>query len=764
LFAAWGVTLSDSSVSASVSASVPASASAFGSSNFTTDAGAQFVRLGGTVCVHNPDGHDLLPGPDDTNVNVNADANNAINTNADNASIASSTHDDSDNASKSSGSESDMEQYTDRVGDKDATNEWKPLSKPRGEWLTPQEVRERFVDISEGQALVLACAQQGTATLKTRLAAPLVVPAVSDTVDVAIEPIENVLAFANKVVEVVLERGKAAFFRVIEVLNATTLRLSFTGWSRDVIPRAGTVFPTGCELKDESWIFGRLLACTGSVYGSAAGVNPHELPRSDDALNAKPGLLEKKVWELDDDAEERQRFLRNVTFGSKNEPFARESYTAFCLDEWLRAHYAAAGMGDDRYRHARAHSRVLEFGVLAMPGPQAWMRSSPDGVAMFLDVDGVFRLLFVEYKCPANLHSTDYHPYRKYPDNTPPYYKAQIQGGMGLLNEPANQAQWRRVLALTIENDANAITANAHAATAHDNAWAATAGDLVASLRATESAAGKLPTINTRFDTAHFVVWQRRQLWVTSAPYDDTYYRDFLLPRLGAWFDDFLTAMTRKFNGQLVRGEVFVLPPALVGDSLDAEDPDASSKLAARIKHNLEAATQARQAHSQRVAAAAAMSPPPVWTIQHLATRLRALAKVFSDDGSVAGNAALVAFAGEKDSSGRRKLVTLRQCLARIQHQLDGAFRDSDSSSEEEPSDTSETDESDSGDETFAIASNVRVAVDALCVLLKRSDGSWAVEQLRHRSSCSLEASDFVTMWFVADVERAVAAVFGEEL
>jgi hypothetical protein len=373
LLAAWGVKAPPSLPQSqflpqSLPQSLPAGPVSGLSTCFTPAAGAQLERVGGTVCVCNPAAHALLPGPDDAPASAPPSAAPA----PDSAACPDGDGDgdgdqegdpDSDDASSSCSSAATWELEASCAEDErrdgndararaadtgDTEAFWTPQPKPRSEWLLPHEVRERFVDITEARALALARAQQGAATLTTTLAAPLVVPEVSDVVDAHVVSLgARVRDFEGKVVEIVMARGRAAFFHVVAVLDGERLRLSFTGWARDVIPRAGAVFPAGSTLKDESWIFGRLFACTGSVFGSAAGENPHEKPRRDaDSDAIKPGLLEKKVWELDDDAEERERFRRNVTFGSKNEPHARESYTAFCLDEWLRAHYDAHGALD----------------------------------------------------------------------------------------------------------------------------------------------------------------------------------------------------------------------------------------------------------------------------------------------------------------------------------------------------------------------------------------------------------------------------------
>jgi hypothetical protein len=819
LFSAYGVTLSNNCIvddsvvppssslnsASAASAFVAASAVSSSTSSITLDAGAELLRTRGTVCVSNPPHHLALPGPDAPTATEDAGENNVDESDEENA--------DEDNDDIGADADEAADEAEGAYANTNTNDDWKPLVKPRGEWLTPQEVRERFVDISVAQALVLARAQQGAATLKTRIAEPLAVPNVSDMVDVAIEPHADARAFCGKIVEVVLARGFATFFYVVDVQvsesdKSAKLRLRFSGWSRDVIPRAGCVFPTGCELKDESWIFGRMMACTGSVYGSAAGENEHEPPRRSDS-SIKPGLLEKKVWELDDDPVERERFVRNVTFGSKNEPHARESFTLFCRDVWLRARYE--GLGEERFLNARAQSRVLEFGVLAMPGEQSWMRSSPDGVFVFKDVDGTFRLLFVEYKCPANLHWTQWHPYRKYPCNTPPYYKSQIQGGMGLLNEAHNQPQWRRVLALTIEDEVAKIEATRSKSPDADGfAWISSAyADLKAALSeahpssselSSEStrAASTTPNIDTRFDVTHFVVWQRHQLWITHAPYDDEYYRTFLMPRLRLWYSEFLEAMTHKFNGRLVRGETAPLAPDLVGERLDIEDPDAHTKLAERVRRNMEAAA--------RVCDTSRAVPTLAWQARHVAGRFGALAQVFLSHGFEGGLRALDEFTREKDSTGRLKIDALRRSLPNIQREIDAMWQtiskkttsqsESESPSESETNEDDEdegkdegkdegTDESESEtdeDENEDDAENVEESksvlnaiVDALCVLLKRGDGSWCVEQLRFKNAQralnattiekkgnqkDTEDKDIVLEWFVLDVERAVAAVF----
>jgi hypothetical protein len=124
------------------------------------------------------------------------------------------------------------------------------------------------------------------------------------------------------------------------------------------------------------------------------------------------------------------------------------------------------------------------------------MAVSPDGLVKYKK-DGMEVIDLVEFKCPAYLRNTAGHPYAKYPQNTPPHYRAQTQGIMGYLNE--------------------------HSSYTINKCW--------------------------------FVIWQPHQSWVTLQDFNpEEYY--VLQEKLKKWyFEKLLPALTHKYNGLLLLGE-----------------------------------------------------------------------------------------------------------------------------------------------------------------------------------------------------------------
>lgn len=255
--------------------------------------------------------------------------------------------------------------------------------------------------------------------------------------------------------------------------------------------------------RSPAWLAARAQAITASNFGAAAGHNKHCTPKQ---------LALDKLWST-------FRGNEYTQYGTFHEPDARASFMnalAGPLKSTLESIYGGPCKWD-----------LFETGLLKAHH-QPWMAVSPDGILRLRPHDeGVsssdpIRWLLVEYKCPARLRDTDYHPYRAYPHNVPEYYMDQVQGIMGLLNK------WPDLLSA---------------------AEASVGLDRMGPYK-------KGPT------EAFFVVWQPHQIHVTRVPFDQAYYKDLLEPALEAWyFGMYLPLATLKHNGALVEFTDTAAPP-----------------------------------------------------------------------------------------------------------------------------------------------------------------------------------------------------------
>ena len=227
---------------------------------------------------------------------------------------------------------------------------------------------------------------------------------------------------------------------------------------------------------------------------------------------------------------------------------------------------------------ARATSCVIEFGLIAFV-ELPWLRVSPDGIAIFLDTDGVVRVALVEYKCPFGLAESADHPYVKHPQNTPPQYLIQVQSVAGLVSLLEHQPGWKRILARRLAS----LSASVPACAALASRFRADADAAQAKDRA---------SVDACIRTAFFGVWQPQQLWVTHHALDSDAFCSGLLPRLRSWFfDAFLPAATHKFNGRLAHGETTPQVHApLAGDMLSDEQLDAVAQSIALAQTQKESA------------------------------------------------------------------------------------------------------------------------------------------------------------------------------
>jgi len=229
--------------------------------------------------------------------------------------------------------------------------------------------------------------------------------------------------------------------------------------------------------RSEAWKRARQFAITGSDFGSAVGHNPHCTPTE---------LLKKKLWET---------FQGNsaTRWGSANEPRAAEAFLA--------------------YTHANVspNAVLIEKGLLKFTD-MPWIGVSPDGFLLY-EQDGVLTLDLVEYKCPTR-YETDDHPYAKYTNNTPPYYRDQMLGIWGYLNSHGG-------VALSAED--NTITNQA---------------------------------LKLKLGKAWFVVWQPKTLWVVQHSFEPSEWETLLLDLRKWYFGKFLPCLVWLYEGKLSRGNV----------------------------------------------------------------------------------------------------------------------------------------------------------------------------------------------------------------
>ena len=132
-----------------------------------------------------------------------------------------------------------------------------------------------------------------------------------------------------------------------------------------------------------------------------------------------------------------------------------------------------------------------------------WIAVSPDGILTYTK-HGVLRADLVEYKCPIKTQS-DAHPYKTHPNCTPPYYRDQMMGMLHYINACGG---------ITI-------------------------GDAVHKL-----------------ESAWFVVWQPRALWVVPHVVREDEWTDRIYPGLRTfYFCSLLPALVWLHNGKIKDGE-----------------------------------------------------------------------------------------------------------------------------------------------------------------------------------------------------------------
>ena len=220
----------------------------------------------------------------------------------------------------------------------------------------------------------------------------------------------------------------------------------------------------------KEWLEVRKLSLTASVFGAAAGSNPYQSPND---------LLEEKLWGT---------FNGNAltVWGNEHEPHARESFVKW-FKEFLSARYFFAGRSDsDNPIFELKEDNAIKFAA------EPWLAVSPDGILYYEDADGSKKVSLVEFKCPTRDNFNPLQsPYAKYEHGIPSYYKDQVQGICGYLNE------------------------NKYALI--EDIW--------------------------------FVVWRPSRTWITHLQADKAYYQNFLKPKLFAWyFKLYLPALTKKYN------------------------------------------------------------------------------------------------------------------------------------------------------------------------------------------------------------------------
>lgn len=169
------------------------------------------------------------------------------------------------------------------------------------------------------------------------------------------------------------------------------------------------------EQGSDAWLAARRFCLTGTAF--------HDATRN----GTREGVLKNKLW---------PNFRGNMytRWGNVHEDDARD---AFC--GWFRGALTSefGPEADDSPRRFTLH----ETGLVRFPGATPFLGVSPDGLVSYTDADGEVHVDLVEFKCPAG-------PRRKAPDH--PYaslvagdwrfisheYLAQVQGIMGVLNEP----------------------------------------------------------------------------------------------------------------------------------------------------------------------------------------------------------------------------------------------------------------------------------------------------------------------------------------
>lgn len=208
------------------------------------------------------------------------------------------------------------------------------------------------------------------------------------------------------------------------------------------------------------WKEARKFCLTASDFGSAVGDNPYCSPDE---------LLKKKLWNSFDGNDA-------TKWGTFSEPKAGEAFL-----EWAK-------------KTLDQNAILHEHGLLKW-SKTPYLAVSPDGVLEWKDKEGKTHYDLVEFKCPMKT-STESHPYNKYENNTPPYYKDQMLGIWGLVNSNGG-----------IDNHI--------------------------------------------LENVYFVVWQPTTLWITKYSFTMEEYHTLFL-RLKKWyFTKFLPSLVWYYNGYL---------------------------------------------------------------------------------------------------------------------------------------------------------------------------------------------------------------------
>jgi putative phage-type endonuclease len=150
--------------------------------------------------------------------------------------------------------------------------------------------------------------------------------------------------------------------------------------------------------RSEEWKLARKFSLTASDFGAAAGENAFESPDQ---------LIEKKL---------KIPFQGNAAtqWGSAMEPRASEAFLQFA-------------------KHSISSVSTLIDVNLVKYSSSSWMAVSPDNILRYVK-NGRVCYDLVEYKCPTRDTGIK-HPYAKYPENIPPYYKCQMLGIWGHCND-----------------------------------------------------------------------------------------------------------------------------------------------------------------------------------------------------------------------------------------------------------------------------------------------------------------------------------------
>lgn len=213
------------------------------------------------------------------------------------------------------------------------------------------------------------------------------------------------------------------------------------------------------------WKEARKFCLTASDFGSATQNNPY--CSADD-------LVQKKLWQSFDGNDA-------TKWGTFCEPKAGEAFLA----------WAQKTLDKNAILH--------EYGLLKWSSIP-YLAVSPDGVLEWKDKEGIIHYDLVEFKCPTRT-STDGHPYKKYLQNTPPYYRDQMLGIWGLVNSN------------------NGID-------------------------------GK------KLENIYFVVWQPTSLWITKHIFKEEEWTDLFLKLKKWYFTKFLPSLVWYYNGLLEDNEI----------------------------------------------------------------------------------------------------------------------------------------------------------------------------------------------------------------